>query len=507
MREFDGTNPEDNGPRLPYDPAMGLTRQRMLDLAAARDARYDGRFLTGVLSTGIFCLPSCPARQPKPENVRFFYSPEAAVAAGLRACQRCRPELFYQRRDPDLEALEALVRAVRRRPEEFADVDALARSAGFGRSKLHRLLRRCYHIGPAALLQAARMARARELLRSSEQRILDIGLDVGFESDSAFHDNFLRAHGMAPGSYRSMTRGDDFALQLPRDFNPTTTWRYLGRDPESPTERVGPRSVWRALDLEGESAVVEVSIDGAHAAVRLHASRPLSPEAMGRLHDRIWRWLGLASEPRAFERHAARRPGWAELLRRNRGLRIPQTPTVFEGLVWALVGQQVNLAFAYRLRRTLIELAGESVDAAERGGLRPHPGPAAVARLDYADLTRRQFSRRKAEYVIDAARAASARGAGIERLPGLAAPRAAAELEAIRGVGEWTQQYVLMRACGFADCVPTGDAGLVNALRRFHGLDERPDSATTRELMQPLSPYRSLATAHLWASLSASEGA
>jgi 3-methyladenine DNA glycosylase/8-oxoguanine DNA glycosylase len=130
-----------------------------------------------------------------------------------------------------------------------------------------------------------------------------------------------------------------------------------------------------------------------------------------------------------------------------------------------------------------------------------------VARLDYADLTARQFSRRKAEYLIDAARAAASRDSGLEHLPGLAAPRAAAELEAIRGVGEWTQQYVLMRACGFADCVPAGDAGLVNALRRFHRLEARPDAAATRELMQPLSPYRSLATAHLWASLTASEGA
>ena len=93
-----------------------------------------------------------------------------------------------QRRDPDLEALESLVEAMRRAPEEFVDLEAAARAVGFGRSKLHRLARRHFHASPAALLQAARVARARELLRTSDLKILDIGFEAGYESDSAFHE-------------------------------------------------------------------------------------------------------------------------------------------------------------------------------------------------------------------------------------------------------------------------------------------------------------------------------
>lgn len=476
----------------------------MLDLAAARDSRYDGRFLTGVLSTGIFCLPSCPARKPRPENVRFFFSPEAAGSAGLRACQRCRPDLFYQQRDPELEALEELVATLRRAPESFVDVDAVAAAAGFGRSKLHRLMRRHYHASPAALLQGARIARARELLRTSSWRILDVGLEVGYESESAFHDNFLRTNGLSPGAYRGMTRGRELVLQLPGDFNAAATWRYLGRDQESATERVdaGRGRAWRVLRHGRRHVVVELEQRDGHLAVRALAARPVSPETMSVLHDQLWRWLGLGIEARGFERRMARQKGWAHLVRGQRGLRIPQTPTVFEGLVWAIVGQQVNLAFAYRLRRQLAELCQEPL----RDGLRAHPTAAEVARLDYGDLTRRQFSRRKAEYLIDAARLVADRQWTPEQLPSRAASRAGAELAAIRGVGEWTQQYVLMRSCGFADCVPVGDAGLVRALERFHGLAARPDPAATRELMQPLTPYRSLATAHLWASLDHSRG-
>ena len=482
---------------------MGLTRQRMLALAEARDRRYDGRFLTGVLSTGIFCLPSCAARKPRPENVRFFFSPEAAGGAGLRACQRCRPDLFYARRDPDLEAMESLVAAMRREPESFLDVEAAARAAGFGRSKLHRLARRYYHSSPAALLQAARVARARVLLLTSNLRILDVGFEAGYESDSAFHENFLRAGGLAPGAYREMTRGGAFVLQLPADFNAAATWRHLGRDPDSVAERVaGSRRAWRVFRHGSSRTAVELERRGSQLRVRLLGGRAPSPAAMAALHDQVWRWLGLGLEPRAFERRAARREGWAALVARRRGLRIPQTPTVFEGLVWAIVGQQVHLAFAYRLRRRLIELCGP----ATAEGLRAHPTAREVAALDYADLRARQFSRRKAEYVIDAARLAAAGHLELEELVRKSAPRAAAALEELRGVGEWTVQYVLMRACGFADCVPAGDAGLVSALSRFHALEARPDAAATRRMMEPLAPHRSLATAHLWASLDSREG-
>lgn len=474
----------------------------MLELATARDRHSDGRFLTGVVTTGIFCLPSCPARMPRPENVRFFLSPEAARAAGLRPCQRCKPDAYYAQRDPDRDVIESLVASLRRTPEAFDDVEAVAAAAGFGRSKLNRLLRRHFHASPAALLQQARVARACELLRTTRESVLDVGMAAGYESESSLHDNFLNATGMTPGNYRRMLAGRTFALQLPDDFHVASTWRYLGRDTERTTEWVEGSVARRVLRHGRYRAVVELVQRGNRMAVRVLGESAPSPSAMAAFHQQLWRWLGLAALPASFERRALRQRGWRALLRRQLGLRLPQTPTVFEGLVWAMVGQQVNLAFAYRLRRVLAELCQPRA----REGLRGHPTAAEVARLDYADLTSRQFSRRKAEYVIDAARLATGRRGGFEPWAGQAASRVAADLLAIRGVGEWTQQYVLMRACGFADCVPVGDAGLVKALQQFHGLEVRPNVAQTRALMAPLAPYRSLATAHLWASLHQDKG-
>jgi 3-methyladenine DNA glycosylase/8-oxoguanine DNA glycosylase len=143
----------------------------------------------------------------------------------------------------------------------------------------------------------------------------------------------------------------------------------------------------------------------------------------------------------------------------------------------------------------VLDLAGKQVD-----GLVAHPDAAAVARLDYDDLTRRQWSRRKAEYVIDVARSVASGALDLEALLLAPAGKVRERLESLRGFGVWSANYVMMRGCGLADCVPLGDSGLATALEHFHALDHRPDQAETDALMQPFRPYRSLATFHFWAS-------
>lgn len=213
-------------------------------------------------------------------------------------------------------------------------------------------------------------------------------------------------------------------------------------------------------------------------------------------HSAAMRMLGLRQDPGPFERRIGRQPKLRGLISARRGTRIPLTATPFEALVWCIVGQQVNLAFAYQLRRVLIELAG----APGQAGI-AHPLPDAVARLDYADLTARQYSRRKAEYVIDVARAIVAGDLSLDGLAATSATAAEAKLLAVRGLGPWSTHYMLMRGFGFADCVPVGDTGLSTALERFFGLGERPDGRATLRLMESFAPYRSLASFHLWQSL------
>jgi AraC family transcriptional regulator of adaptative response / DNA-3-methyladenine glycosylase II len=471
---------------------MRWSEQKLYEVFAARDGAWNGRFLTGVVTTGIYCLPSCPARKPLPDNVRFFSTEAEARAAGLRPCHRCRPDLFYQGSDPDLERLEGLLAEVATAPAEFPDAASLAAASGFGVTKLAALTRRHYHATPLALLQRLRVAWAAGQLLHGSDRLLDVGFAAGWESASAFHTAFRRLTGLSPGGYRRLRSDDDMTLQLPARYRVDDTLAYIGRDPGSPTERVRGQSAARALSLAGGPARVTAELAAGHARCRIEAARTLSADERAAAHAAVVRWLAIDGEDRPG-REPARREHWRRLLERRPGLRIPRTPTVFEGLVWAIVGQQVNLAFAYRLRGRLIELTGERLDR----WLVCHPTPARLAAVDPEDLARRQFSRRKAEYLLDAARAIAG-GLDLEAMPGGAATRAAQRLSSLRGVGPWTVQYCLMRSCGFGDCVPASDVALARAAERFFALDHRPDAKEVGRLLAPFAPHRSLATFHLW---------
>ena len=186
--------------------------------------------------------------------------------------------------------------------------------------------------------------------------------------------------------------------------------------------------------------------------------------------------------------------GLARLVAGRPGLRLSQVPTVFDGLLWSIIGQQINFPFACLLRRRLIERAGTPL----ANGLYAPPLPAALAALEPADLRALQFSRQKADYVIAAARLAVEGKLDLAALRTMSATRAERTLLAIHGLGPWSVNYLMMRALGCADCVPLGDTGVTSGLQALLKLDPRPDIDATRRLMTVFSPYRSLATAHLW---------
>jgi 3-methyladenine DNA glycosylase/8-oxoguanine DNA glycosylase len=164
-------------------------------------------------------------------------------------------------------------------------------------------------------------------------------------------------------------------------------------------------------------------------------------------------------------------------------------------LCWGIIGQQINIKFASALRREMVELAGEKI-----GGMRTHPTPAAVADIGVATLAARRYSRSKAQYLIDAAKAVAEGRLDIETLGEGSAIAAEKALTSQRGIGTWTARYVLLRG-GFADAAPVGDSALATALQRLHQLPQRPDADETARLMSRFAPHRSIATMHLWTYL------
>lgn len=462
---------------------MKLTREEMLANMGSRDASLNGQYIIGVHSTGIYCLPSCPARIPKAENVRFYENGAEAEAAGLRACKKCKPDAFERGEDRELDQIERLICRVRANPADFACVPDLADSIEVGATKIHELIRTHFHTTPGDLLTQARLDKAKARLLDSDEGIAQTAYEVGFESLSVFNENFKKRFGMTPSEYRSLPGVEHFIVHLPRGYNVDRFLRSFGRDSQSPTERVDGRS---AVFATPKATLVRIGI---WDSVEVSVEKGQGVDA----YETLARLLGLSQEPKAFEQLVTER-GFGRLIEGREGARIPQTYSLFDGLLWAIVGQQINLPFAFTLRRRLYERCGEPVG----DGFFATPSTERIANLDPAELLPLQFSQRKAEYVIDVAKLGEDWLSSIESM---SATIAFQTLTNTRGLGVWSTNYILMRALGFADCVPYGDTGLTAGLIRLCYLDHKPDSEETKRLMEPFAPYRSFATYHLWQSL------
>ena len=466
---------------------MRLTDATMYARVLAEDSSYNGRFFTGVLTTGIYCLPSCKARKPRRENVRFFPNCEAARESGLRACKKCHPDDFARGADPVLESIETLAAEIRATPAAFADARAVVRRSGFGQTRIFELFRLHYHTTPADLLVRARLDAAKQRLLATRAGLAEIAGEVGFESLSVFHEQFRQRNGLTPAAYRDLAGSRTFSVTMPDGYPLGYLRRALSRDIHSANERLTGDDYVGAVQLTTGPAVLTLQLTS--TAVRAEISAGSRVEA----HALVIGLLGLDQDAAAFAR-LAKKLGLARLVAGRTELRISQTTSVFDGVLWSIIGQQINFPFACLLKRRLFERAGKLLP----NGLYAPPTPAAVAALEPADLLPLQFSRQKADYVIATARLVAGGQLDLESLRTMSATRAERTLLGVRGLGPWSVNYLMMRALGFADCVPYGDTSVTSNLQDLFKLEERPDVDATRRLMSVFSPYRSLATTHLW---------
>ena len=472
---------------------MRMSHSQMYSRLLASDPAWNGRFFTGVLTTGVYCLPSCRARKPKAENVRFFATCAEARAAGLRPCLKCHPDDFARGADPVLEAIELLVSEIRAEPGRFKDARAVVRRSGFGVTRCFELFRLHFHSTPADLLLRSRIDSARRLLVSGNLPLAEVAAEAGFESLSSFHEHFRGLNGMTPSGYRDLLSEGPFSLSLPAGYPIAHLLRSLGRDPHSINERLQGGCYQASADLAGTPSVLTVDFSGEKVSVSIASTVRLTVTHRVAAHRLVVGILGLDQDAAGFAR-LAKRLGLARLVEGRTGLRLVRTPSVWDGLLWSIIGQQINLPFACLLKRRLVEATGTRLP----GGLFLLPNPAAVARLTPSDMRPWQYSRQKAEYLIGAARLVAEGHLDLEKLTRMSATRAERTLLAVRGLGPWSVNYLMMRSLGFADCVPLGDTGVSSGLQRLFKLEERPDFDATRRLMEVFSPHRSLATSHLW---------
>jgi AraC family transcriptional regulator of adaptative response / DNA-3-methyladenine glycosylase II len=465
----------------------------------ARDARFDGRFFTGVVTTGVYCRPVCPARTPKRENVRFFALAAAAEDAGFRPCKRCRPETAAGSL-----AWLGSSRTVSRALDRIADgaldgdgVDALAARLGVGARQLRRLF--AAHLGapPRAVAQTRRAHFARQLVDETPLPITEIALAAGFSSIRRFNTAFRETFGTSP---RDVRRGSGArpgpgaaSIELRLAFRPPLDWpallAFLERRSIAAVEEVAGGAYRRTFEIDGVRGAVEVApLPGEHAlALRAPtaAARALLPVVR-----RARRLFDLDCDPREIRHGLGRDALLARALGARDGLRVPGAWDGFEIAVRAVLGQQISVAGARTLAGRIAERYGEPLDGG--GGLRRlFPRPEALVS---ANLARVGMPETRAETIRALARAIT--GGRLDLEAGAVDPDATrARLEAIPGIGPWTAQYVAMRALQDPDAFLAGDLGVRRALARGGTL---PGEREVLRRAEAWRPWRAYAVMALW---------
>ncbi len=472
----------------------------------ARDARFDGRFYVGVKTTGIYCRPICPARTPRASSCVFVTTAAAAERAGFRPCLRCRPELAPA--NPHPAALEqALFAAIRARGAHGDSVDQLARRTGFSARQLRRLTVRAFGVTPVEIIQTERLLFAKKLLQETALPMMDVALSAGFGSLRRFNASFLARYRMPPTALRRQSpirqqppQADGLTLRLA--YRPPLAWRelldYLAKRAVPGVESVlrDANSYARTVHLgEKTGWVIVRPLPGEHA---LEVQTPaVLADALWSVLVRLRALLDLDANPLCIDELLGADPLLAGSVRRHPGLRVPGAWDPFELAVRAVLGQQISVAGASTLAARLAARFGVPIATPFPALNRLAPTAAALAAAAPEDLTALGLTRARTHTLRDLA-AAAVRGELAFR-PADRVEDVAKSLRRIRGIGEWTAQYVAMRALRFPDAFPAGDLGLRKALAPPGGKPV-PESALLAR-SQPWRPWRAYAALHLWQTL------
>jgi AraC family transcriptional regulator of adaptative response / DNA-3-methyladenine glycosylase II len=445
----------------------------------ARDPRFDGRFLTGVVTTGIYCRPICPARPAGRDNVRYFASAAAAEAEGYRACRRCRPEAAPRLPEWAISS-DRVIRGLRLIEGGFlADRSTAALAARLGVSTRH--LNRVFHkeLGatPSSLARSRRLHLALRLIVETDLSFSDVALQAGYGSVRRFNAEMSATFGRSPRALRGVRdveHAQELTLRLPvrEPFDASWMFRFLERRALPGLEevhgleyrrRVGSGDHWISVSQGSGALMLKVS-----AGTRA----PLAS-----VMQRVRRLFDLDADPAVIDAHLARDARMAPLVAASPGLRVPGAWDGFETAVRAILGQQVSVERARRLAANLIQSCGE-------GGF---PEPSALAGFDPGALG---IPGKRWLAIAELSRAVADGAIGLDEAA--AREELTDRLLARPGVGPWTAGYVGMRVAKDPDAFPDGDWAVLKALQ------ETP--ARARHVAAPWRPWRAYAVMHLWSA-------
>jgi AraC family transcriptional regulator of adaptative response / DNA-3-methyladenine glycosylase II len=471
----------------------------------ARDPRFDGIFFVGVTSTRIYCRPICRAPRPRADRCRYFNTAAAAERRGFRPCLRCRPEL-----SPG-SAPGVSADAVRRLAEAAADriaagaldemgVDRLAADLGVSARHLRRVVERELGATPVELAQTHRLLTAKRLLTDSPLPVGQIAYASGFGSIRRLNALFRERYRLSPAALRRSARSPHTSatgLALSLSYRPPYDWpamlAWLRPRVTPGVESVVDRRYRRAVRIGDHVGVVSVGPGAKESELEVELSPSLLPVLVPLL-TRLRRLLDLDADPAVVREHLSRDPLLARLIERRPGVRVPGAMEGFDAALRAVLGQQVSVRAASTLSGRLAALLGDALppELANESVMRLPVTAAALAQAAETSVAGIGLPRARARTAIALARAVADRN--VDLAPGAEMTRTRSALLEIPGIGEWTTEYILLRAVRWPDAFPAGDLGLRKAAGGI-------SAAALRRRAEPWRPWRAYAAAHLWQTL------
>jgi AraC family transcriptional regulator of adaptative response / DNA-3-methyladenine glycosylase II len=474
----------------------------------SRDARFDGRFYVGVKTTGIYCRPICPANPPKSENVIFYPTAAAAGEAGFRPCLRCRPECA-----PGTPAWAGTSTTVQRGLRLIADgaledgnVECLADKLGVTSRHLRRLFTRHVGASPLAVAHTQRLHFAKRLIDQTSLTMQDISIAAGFGSVRRFNDTFQRTYGRTPRELRrgreSVVSTGALTVQLPyrQPYGWTELLAFFEGRATPGVELVKNGRYLRTVRIEDRSGVIDVEEANGGLSLTAHG---VATDTLFAAVQRTRSLFDLDAPIDDIGVVLSRDKTLQAWLKRNPGIRVPGAWDGFELCVRAVLGQQVSVkaatTFAGRIAGRYGEPVGVAIDGMDDAPTRLFPGPQRLARARLESLG---IIRSRAQTIRDIARAANS---GELRFAADQSPdEFRSTLTSIKGVGDWTAEYIAMRVLKDPDAFPASDLGLLRAFDEQGGRRMRPAELAKRA--EAWRPWRAYAALLIWGSDSGAGG-
>ncbi|MFG2381286.1 AlkA N-terminal domain-containing protein [Streptomyces avermitilis] len=478
---------------------MHLDSERCVRAVRSKDARFDGWFFTAVLTTRIYCRPSCPVVPPKPANMTFYPSAAACQQAGFRACKRCRPDTSPGSPEWNQRA-DLVARAMRLIDDGVVDregVPGLATRLGYSTRQIERQLLAELGAGPLALARAQRAQTARLLIETTTLPMAEIAFAAGFSSIRTFNDTVREVFALSPSELRSrlpkktVVSPGALTLRLPfrAPLNPDNLFGHLAATAVPGVEEWRDGAYRRTLRLPYGHGIVALTPAADHIACRLTLSdlRDL-PVAISRCR----RMLDLDADPVAIDDQLRTDPLLAPLIDKAPGRRVPRTVDEAEFAVRAVLGQQVSTAAARTHAARLVTAHGEAVADSEGGLTHLFPAPEALAAVAPESLAMPR-TRRTTFTTLVRQLAEGGLHLGVES----DWEETRARLLSLPGFGPWTADVIAMRALGDPDAFLPTDLGIRRAAQEL-GLPSTPAALTARAAAW--RPWRAYAVQYLWAT-------